>query len=120
MIALSKKKTRNRITITVAASRKFVKRGKEDPKEIDKSVKNRWNWSWCDKILLEGTNDHHLVGDCFRKMVNVGIPWCLWCDDLVCYGRAGLNALTKTKECGTKINDTLPYVRSEDQEGHTG
>ncbi len=76
----------------MATYRKF-QRGEGDPKEIDKSVKNRWNWSWCDKLLLEGTDGQHLVGDCYRKMFDPGAALCLWCDDVVRYGSAGLNAL---------------------------
>ena len=80
----------------MAASKpKFVDRdgGEADPKEIDKSVKNRWNWSWCDRVFLEGTPDQHLVGDCFRKLYNPGEAWCLWCNDGIRYGNGGLKTL---------------------------
>ena len=72
---------------------KFVERGQADPKEIDTTVKNKWNWGWCDKIFLKDTPDEHLVGDCFRKLHNPGEAWCLWCNDTVRYGGGGLNAL---------------------------
>ena len=47
----------------------FVERGKGDPREIDKDLKNKWNWSWCDRETGEGT-DKYLFGDCFRKVAN--------------------------------------------------
>ena len=66
-------------------SKKFAERGKDDPKEIDSSIKNKWNWAWCDKVLFEGTADQHLVGDCFRKLLEPGAAWCLWCNDKIQY-----------------------------------
>ena len=80
-------------TEKMAASVKFVERGQADPKEIDSTVRNKWNWGWCDKIFLKDTPDEHLVGDCFRKLHNPGEAWCLWCNDMVRYGGGGLNAL---------------------------
>ena len=56
----------------MAASVKFVEREQADPKEIDSTVRNKWNWGWCDKIFLKDTPDEHLVGDCFRKLHNPG------------------------------------------------
>ena len=49
-----------------------------DVKEIDKTVPNKWLWSWCDKVVLQGTPDEHLIRDCFRKLHQ---PDEAFCDD---------------------------------------
>ena len=72
---------------------KFVERGKGDPKLIDKSVRNKWSWGWCDKTFFPNTPDQHLVGDCFRKLESPGEAWCVWCNDSIRYGGGGLNTL---------------------------
>lgn len=100
----------------MAASGKFVERGKVDPKEIDKSVKNKWSWGWCDKMLLVKTINQHLVGDCYRKTTTPGGAWCLWCDESVRYGSAGLNALRQHAKCAkhqTRLRERSTNYRLE-------
>ena len=57
----------------------YVERGSKDVKEIDKAVKNKWNWSWCDKLLCAGTDEEHIVGDCIRKLLQPGEAYCHDC-----------------------------------------
>ena len=54
-----------------------------DVKEIDKTVPNKWVWSWCDKEVLQGTPDEHLIGDCFRKLHQPGEAFCECCSHSV-------------------------------------
>ena len=59
---------------------RFAMRGETDVKLIDRSVKNKWIWAWCDKSLCKGSPNEHLVGDCFRKLYEPGEAFCEWCE----------------------------------------
>jgi hypothetical protein len=37
----------------------FLECGSADSKAIEQNIKNKWNWSWCEKVLCEGTPDEH-------------------------------------------------------------
>ena len=43
----------------------FVSRDHGNITEIDQGIKNKWNWSWCERKLLPNTPDEHLIYDCF-------------------------------------------------------
>ena len=80
----------------MALSVAFVQRDAAvDVKEIDKTIKNKWNWSWCDKVLFAGSPDQHLVGDCFRKLNQAGDAFCTCCQATIRYGSSGWTALQK-------------------------
>ena len=77
--------------VNMALKVSFVQRGSAvDVKEIDKTVKNKWNWNWCDKVLFEGSPDQHLIGDCFRKLHQAGDAFCECCRVTIKYGSSGL------------------------------
>ena len=80
----------------MALSVAFVQRDAAvDVKEIDKTIKNKWNWSWCDKVLFPGSPDQHLVGDCFRKLNQAGDAFCTCCQATIRYGSSGWTSLQK-------------------------
>ena len=79
----------------MASTVTFVERGKEDVKIIDKDIKNKWSWTWTDRVLCAGTSDEHLAGDCFRKLKKPGEAYCVWCSIPIKYGSSGFIALAK-------------------------
>lgn len=83
----------------MAATYKFINRDDIAPnaKDIDKDVKNKWNWAWCGQKLMAETKDEHLIGDCFRKIDRPGSwpgeAFCEWCMCIIKYGSSGKKAL---------------------------
>lgn len=72
------------------AGRGFVLRqDKLTVKDIDKSVKNRWNWAW-----LERSAGDTLLDSFIRKLPAPGRAYCLWCESEINYAASGAKALT--------------------------
>ena len=85
-----------KVTLTMAARQhisRFALRGEADVKVIDRGVRNKWIWAWCDKSLCTGSPNEHLVGDCFRKLYEPGEAFCEWCEVTIKYGSSGCKAL---------------------------
>lgn len=72
----------------------FVQRGKDDVKQIDGKVRNKWNWSWCERELCDG-DDVHLVADFIRKVTEPGVAWCDLCKETIRYGSSGFKAIAR-------------------------
>ena len=62
-------------------------------KDIDKTVKNKFRWSWLqEKVKLDG-ND--LSFECFKKLTSPGHVLCTLCTDKINYASSGKKALQK-------------------------
>ncbi len=64
------------------------KRDEAQVKEIDKTVKNKWNWKWLDKVI-----DDVNVGDFIRKLSQCGMAFCTWCRSEINYASRGWAAI---------------------------
>ena len=72
------------------ATMEFVSRdGRENVKEIDKGIRNKFQWSWMD----ERDTFEDFLSDYFRKLKEPGMAWCLTCKTKVNYGSSGKKAL---------------------------
>ena len=79
----------------------FVDR-KASIKDIDKSVKNKWNWNWLDKTV------HVLPLSIFiRKIDEPGIAFCVLCKANIKYGGKGFGSIRQHCE-------RAPHKKSED------
>ena len=67
----------------------FVTRGDACVKTIDKSIKNKFKWEW----LQEKLDGGGYFSDCFRKLRQPGLVYCVTCNDQISYGSAGKKAL---------------------------
>ncbi|GFS21905.1 hypothetical protein ElyMa_003349700 [Elysia marginata] len=53
---------------------RFVDRNdRQDVKELDRSVKNRFNWAWLEEKDCNGD----FLSDYIRKMPEAGVAWCI-------------------------------------------
>lgn len=69
---------------------KFVNRsGRVNIKEIDKVVKNKFNWSWMEE---KDCNNEHL-SEYIRKLNEPGIAYCITCKERLKYGSSGKKLL---------------------------
>ena len=60
----------------------FVQRSDSDSvKEIDRAVKNKFNW----ERLEEKTESGGFFSDCFRKLKEPGLVYCTICTDKINY-----------------------------------
>ena len=65
---------------------KFVHRnGRENIKQIDSGVKNKFNWSWLEE---KDCNDEYL-SEYIRKLKEPGIAICIACKERLKYGTSG-------------------------------
>jgi hypothetical protein len=54
-------------------------------KEVDRGVKNEFNWKW-----LEETDENgDFLSDYVRKINQPGRAFCTWCNDTLKYGSSG-------------------------------
>ncbi|RUS82810.1 hypothetical protein EGW08_009430 [Elysia chlorotica] len=69
----------------------FVERNGRDKntKDIDKTVKNKFNWSWLDE---KDCNDE-FASEYIRKLLEPGFAWCLSCKEKINYGSSGKKAI---------------------------
>lgn len=83
-------------------------------KQIDRGVKNRFNWRWLESKDSGG----YFLSDYMRKIDIAGKARCIVCNQIVSYGSSGMKALVKHGNCDAhknkrKIRDenqTLPAV----------
>ncbi|KAK6964629.1 DNA repair and recombination protein RAD54 [Biomphalaria glabrata] len=101
-------------------------------KEIDKSVKNKFNWEWLEEKDCMG----HFLSSYIRKLEEPGVAWCIICKEKIKYGTAGRISILKhtiskkhrstgPTQSTVKSSSSLPFqnVRQEpaviDQEQNT-
>ena len=55
--------------------RRFIERREEaEVTAIDKAVRNKWSWKWMERVV-NGVN----LAECIRKILRVGLAYCLQC-----------------------------------------
>lgn len=57
-------------------------------RDIDKSVKNKWNWSWLETSVGDIAMDAYI-----RKLPAPEKAYCLWCQSSINYSTSGIKAL---------------------------
>ena len=73
-------------------SPKFVERKDScSVKDIDKSIKHKWNWSW-----MEKSADDVLLDVFIRKLHKAGTSYSLWCECQINYSASGAKAYSST------------------------
>jgi len=81
----------------VYKSWKVINRGDEASlKEIEESVKNKFNWGWLEKSIITKVNLNGnesdittYAVDCIRKIDKPGKALCMWCECEINYGGGG-------------------------------
>ena len=79
---------------------KVLVRGNEASlKEVEASVKNKFNWSWLEKgvestLTINGKKEVKCyLGDFIRKIDKPGKALCTWCEAEINYGSGGARRL---------------------------
>lgn len=77
---------------------------KDEPtREIDKGVKNKFNWRWLEhniSVTVDGSVVQCKLGECIAKVDVPGKAECTWCKDIINYGSRGRVALSAHIESG--------------------
>ncbi|GFS14224.1 hypothetical protein ElyMa_004902100 [Elysia marginata] len=85
--------------------------GRQDVKELDRSVKNRFNWAWLEEKDCNGD----FLSDYIRKMPEAGVAWC---QAKIVYGSTGKkvfhvhakNSTHGKARRATKCSQSLPAI----------
>ncbi|GFR93736.1 DNA repair and recombination protein RAD54 [Elysia marginata] len=86
----------------------------KDVKELDRSVKNRFNWAWLEEKDCNGD----FLSDYIRKMPEAGVAWCISCQAKIVYGSTGKkvfhvhakNSTHGKARRATKCSQSLPAI----------
>ena len=79
-----------------------------DPKLVDATVKNKWNWNWLNETDFSKHGD--FLSDCIVKINKPGQAYCLYCSVPIVYGSSGKRNLRKHAK-GNKFHSQQSQIR---------
>ena len=63
----------------------------DDVKEVERNIRNKWNWSWLEE--KDGNGD--FMSEYIRKINQPGKATCVWCNKMLKYASGGKKLLMK-------------------------